>query len=240
MTILILVRHAVTQATGDRLGGWTPGVHLSEEGRAQAGATAGRLAGLPVAAVVTSPLDRTQDTAGILAAPHGLEPRVHDGLGEVDYGDWTDEPLDELREQDLWRVVQQAPSRVTFPSGGTIRGAQARAVDALETIAGEHSGEVVVAVSHADVIKAVVAHFVGMPLDSFQRLVVSPASASVLALPEGGAARLLRFNDSGPLELPDTTDAGDDGGEGTQGTEDPPTGDGRGRDDHAADDGARR
>lgn len=216
MTILIFVRHAVTEATGDRLGGWTPGVGLSEEGRRQAGATAERLAGAPLAAVHTSPLDRTRETAAILAAPHDLQPQVDKGVGEVDYGEWTDEPLGELRERELWPAIQHTPSRVAFPGGETIRGAQARAVDAVERLAGEHPEEVIAVVSHADIIKATVAHFVGMPLDVFQRLVVSPASVTVLALPDGGVPRLLRFNDTGGLAIPDPAErdtGGDDPGE---------------------------
>lgn len=208
VTALLLVRHAVTEATGDRLGGWTPGVHLSEEGRVQARQTARRLSDLPLRAVYTSPLERTRQTADIVAAPHDLEPVVEEGVGEVDYGTWTDEPLDDLRERDLWLLIQHAPSRVSFPDGEAIRGAQARAVDALEALADRHPDEAVVVVSHADVIKAVVAHFVGMPLDTFQRLVVSPASVTALALPTGGAGRLLRFNDAGPLRLPEEAGEG--------------------------------
>ncbi len=210
MTILVLVRHAVTEATGDRLGGWTPGVHLSAEGREQAAATAQRLADAPLAAIRTSPLDRTRETAEILAEPHGLEPQVDEGVGEVDYGDWTDQPLDDLRERDLWPVIQHTPSRAAFPGGETIRGAQARAVDAVEEIAADHDGGAVAVVSHADIIKSTVAHLVGMPLDSFQRLVVSPASVTVLALAEGAPPRLLRFNDTGPVELPEPDEDSDD------------------------------
>ncbi len=202
MATIALVRHATTAATGSRLGGWTPGVHLDEGGRAQAEAAAERLAGLPVVAVYASPLERTQQTAAAIAAEHALPVRTLPGVGEVDYGTWTDRPLDELRREPLWPVIQATPSRVTFPGGGSIRGAQARAVDAIEQVATEHRGQLVVVVSHADVIKAVVAAFVGLGLDSFQRLVVSPASVSLLALPDAGTPLLLRFNDTGPIELP--------------------------------------
>lgn len=212
MTILILVRHAVTEATGDRLGGWTPDVHLSAEGEEQAEATAERLGDAPVAAVYSSPLDRTRETAEIIAAVLGEPVRIDEGLGEVDYGDWTDEPLDDLRERDLWPAIQHTPSRVAFPGGETIRGAQSRVVDALEALVAEHPDEVVVAVSHADIIKAATAHLVGMPLDTFQRLVVSPASVTVLALDGAGPPRLLRFNDTGPIRVPDPADDDGDGG----------------------------
>lgn len=205
---IVLVRHATTAATGKRLGGWTPGVHLDEAGRAQAEATAQRLAGARIAAVYSSPLERTQETARIVARPHGLRVRTRRGLGEVDYGDWTDRPLGQLRRRKLWAVIQATPSRVTFPGGESIRGAQARAVDATESLAAEHAGEVIVCVSHADVIKAVVAHHLGMPLDTFQRLMIAPASITVLALPAGAAPVLLTINDTGragpPLPARDT------------------------------------
>lgn len=203
MTTLVLVRHATTEATGRRLGGWTPGVHLDAPGVAQAEATAERLAELDVAAVYASPLERTQQTARIVARPHGLRVRTRKALGEVDYGEWTDRPLAQLRRRKAWAVVQATPSRMTFPGGESIRAAQARAVDATETLAAEHAGETVVAVSHADVIKAVVAHHLAMPLDAFQRLAISPASVTVLYLPATGHPMLLRYNDTGPFTAED-------------------------------------
>ena len=203
MAVVLLIRHATTAATGSRLGGWTPGVHLDDAGRAQAEATAQRLAEAPLTAVYASPLERTQETARIVAKPHGLKVRTRKGVGEVDYGDWTNQPLKQLRRRKLWKVVQQTPSRMTFPGGGSIRGAQARAVDTIEALVADHGDDVFAVVSHADVIKAVVAHYVGMPLDTFQRIVISPASVTVLALADGAPPMLLRCNDTGPIELPD-------------------------------------
>lgn len=201
MATVVLVRHATTAATGTRLVGWTPGVDLDDAGRTQAEAAAARLADLPVEAIYSSPLERTMQTAAAIARHHDLEVLADRALGEVDYGGWTNQPLDELRREPLWPVIQSTPSRVGFPDGETIRGAQARAVDAVESLAARHRG-LVVAVSHADVIKAVVAHLIGMPLDSFQRLVVSPASITVLHLAPASAPLLLRFNDTGPIEPP--------------------------------------
>jgi probable phosphoglycerate mutase len=201
-TTVVLVRHATTPATGKRLGGWTPGVHLDEAGVAQAEATAARLAEVPITADYASPLERTQETARIVARPHGLRVRSRRGLGEVDYGEWTDTPLGQLRRRKLWPVIQATPSRVTFPGGESIRGAQARAVDATEELAVEHPGETIVCVSHADVIKAVVAHYLGMPLDTFQRLVISPASITVLRLGVGAPPTLLTINDTGTAGPP--------------------------------------
>jgi probable phosphomutase (TIGR03848 family) len=199
VTTILLVRHATTAATGKRLGGWTPGVHLDDNGVAQAEATARRIvdAGLDVAAVYASPLERTQDTAKILAKSLSLRVRTRRGLGEVDYGDWTDKPLGQLRRRKDWAVIQQTPSRFTFPNGESIRGAQSRVVEELERLAAEHPRDTVVAVSHADIIKAAVAHFLGMPLDTFQRIVVSPASITALALPDGAAPMLLGLNEMG-------------------------------------------
>lgn len=201
MTTVLLVRHGTTAATGRRLGGWTD-ASLDDRGRGQVDATAERLAGLEVAAVYSSPIVRTQETARIIASAVGRRVRTRKGLGEVDYGDWTDQPLGTLRKRALWKVIQATPSRVTFPGGGSIRGAQAAAVETVEDLVADHAKETVVAVSHADVIKAVVAHFLGMPLDTFQRLVVSPASITALHLAEGAPPMLLRFNDTGPLDLP--------------------------------------
>jgi probable phosphomutase (TIGR03848 family) len=197
VAIVVLVRHATTAATGKRLGGWTPGVHLDAKGRDQAEVTAQRLADMEITAVYASPLERTQETARIVAKPHGLRVRTRKGIGEVDYGEWTDKPLSALRRRKAWATIQATPSRVTFPGGESIRAAQARAVDATEELAAAHSGDTIVLVSHADVIKAIVAHHLAMPLDAFQRLVVDPASVSVLALPDTGPPALLRFNDTG-------------------------------------------
>lgn len=214
MPTILLVRHGVTDATGSRLGGHTD-ASLNQRGRDQAERVAEDLAEHAIAAVYTSPIVRTRETAAIVARPHGLFPSTARGLVEVDYGDWTDRPLEELREESLWSTIQRAPSRVTFPGGGTIRGMQAAAVAAIEAIADRHDDrEVVVAVSHADVIKAVLAHHLGTGLDSFQRIAVSPASVSVLALPDGHAPVVLAMNVRGPVELPEppagqTGDSGD-------------------------------
>lgn len=213
MPTILLVRHGVTDATGSRLGGHTD-ASLNQRGRDQAERVAEDLAQHPVVAVYTSPIVRTRETAAIVARPHGLFPTTARGLIEVDYGDWTDRPLDELREEALWSTIQRAPSRVTFPGGGTIRGMQAAAVEAVESIAARHGdGELVVAVSHADVIKAVLAHHLATGLDSFQRIAVSPASVSVLALHKGQPSMVLAMNVRGRVELPSRpTEPGEDAG----------------------------
>lgn len=213
-TRLLLVRHAVTADTGSVLTGRAPGVALSEEGQAQAKAVAGRLADLPVAAVYTSPIERTRQTAEALAEPHGLGVQMLDGVVEVEYGEWTGQKLVELAKTELWRVVQAAPSRVTFPGGEALRAMQARAVEALDGVVARHPGELVAAVSHSDVIKAVLAHYTGLHLDLFQRLVVSPASVSALAFGTG-PAYLLTLNDTGSLDFLVPPEEPGDAGEGS-------------------------
>ncbi|MDQ3932707.1 MAG: histidine phosphatase family protein, partial [Actinomycetota bacterium] len=202
MATVILVRHAVTAATGRRLGGRTP-APLSDQGRTQAEAAAERLAVLPVKAVYSSPMVRTLQTADAIARRHRIRVRELEGVQEFDYGTWTDRPLGQLRRTKLWRVIQAAPSRVTFPKGESFRDAQTRAVDAIERVVRRHPDRAtVVVVSHADVIKAIVAHYAGIPLDLFQRLVVGPTSVSVLSLPRDGPPSLLRLNDTGALAHP--------------------------------------
>ena len=199
MTTVLLIRHATTAATGQRLGGRTA-APLDERGRGQAEATAQRLADVPLKAVYSSPLPRTCETAEIVARAHRLKVRPVEGLVEVEYGRWTDRPLKPLQRHRLWPVIQARPSLVRFPDGETIRQAQIRAVDAVEAMVVRHRRDVIAAVSHADVIKAVVAFYLGQPLDLFQRLVVSPASVTMLALAEGSPPALLRFNDDGHLD----------------------------------------
>ena len=202
MTTLVLVRHATTASTGKRLGGRTD-APLDDAGRQQAEAAAQRLAAVPLKAVYASPLPRTWETAEIVAAPHRLSVLPDEGLLEVEYGDWTDRPLQPLTKTKKWPVIQSRPSLVTFPNGESIREAQLRAVGAVEAIVARHAKATVAVVSHADVIKALVSFYLGQPLDLFQRLHVSPASVTVLQLSAaGGQPVLVRFNDDGPLTAP--------------------------------------
>jgi probable phosphomutase (TIGR03848 family) len=199
VTTLLLIRHATTAATGKRLGGRTDAA-LDAAGRAQAEAAAARLADVPLKAVYSSPLRRTRETAELVAARRGLAVLPCEGVIEVDYGGWTDRPLGQLARTKRWGVIQARPSLVSFPEGETIRGMQARAVDAVEALVAAHPGDAIAVVSHADVIKALVAFYVGQPLDCFQRLHVGPASVTVLQLGRGAQPLLLRLGDDGPLE----------------------------------------
>ena len=196
MTQLLLIRHAVNDWVGtNRLAGWTPGVHLNEEGRQQAEALARRLAGVELEAIYSSPLERTMETAEAIARPHGLPIHIRQGIGEARYGDWTGQKLHDLASTELWRVVQFHPSGARFPGGEAMREMQARAVAEIDSIRAEHPQGTVVAVSHSDVIKAIIAHYAGMHLDLFQRLAVSPASLNILVFSQMGP-RLVRLNDT--------------------------------------------
>jgi probable phosphomutase (TIGR03848 family) len=201
MSTLLLLRHATTAATGKRLGGRTQ-APLDEGGRAQAAAAAERLRAVKLSAVYASPLARTMETAAIVAEPHGLEVRECEGLLEVEYGRWTDRPLKQVARTKLWPVIQQRPSLVEFPDGESIRAMQVRAADALEELVARHRKGAILAVSHADVIKALVSFYLGQPLDLFQRIHIAPASVTALRLGEGMPPMLLRLNDDGPLAPP--------------------------------------
>jgi probable phosphomutase (TIGR03848 family) len=197
-TTLVLVRHAVTPQTGPILSGRAPGIDLSELGHDQARAAGARLAGVPIAAIYASPIERTQQTAEHIAAHHDVAVSTLDGVIEADYGDWTGGKLEDLARTDLWKVVQRQPSRVRFPNGESMAEMQTRMVAALEEIVTRHPGETVVVVSHADPIKAAIAHFTGVHLDLFQRITVSPASITVLSVGAHGVT-LMTCNDTGTL-----------------------------------------
>jgi probable phosphoglycerate mutase len=198
VTLLLLIRHGVTTATGTRLVGWTPGIRLSEDGRAQAEALRDRLAGTRIDGVYASPLERCRETARPLAADRRLPVRIRRELGEIDFGTWTDRPMRQLARTKLWRRVQQVPSRVRVPDGESFLTARTRIVGALEAVAAEHPRHVIAVCSHADAIKLALAEYAGIHLDAFQRLVIDPASVSAVAL-DGGVPRILRVNDTGSL-----------------------------------------
>lgn len=211
MAYCILIRHGRSTAnTRGLLAGWLPGVDLDDTGREQAAGLVERLAGTPFVHLVTSPLDRCQQTAQPLAQAHGLTPEVHEGIGECRYGAWTGRPLKELTDEPLWRVVQDRPSEATFPDGDdfpgeSISAMSTRAVATIREIdarvSQEHGAHAVWgAVSHGDIIKAVLADAVGTALDDFQRLHADPASVSVVHYTEK-RPMLLRSNDSGVSSL---------------------------------------
>jgi probable phosphoglycerate mutase len=199
VTLFLLVRHALTDVTGKRLSGQSPGIHLSEAGRRQAEAAGTRLAGLPLAAVYSSPLERCVETAEAVAAPHGLPVVSVPALLEVQYGRWTGRPLAQLSRTILWKRLMQAPSSVRFPDGETLGEVQRRVTEAFAGMAERHPGRMVATVMHAEGIRLALAHFAGVHIDLFQRLVVHPASVSAVAVGDA-MPRILRLNDTGALD----------------------------------------
>lgn len=193
-TLILLARHGVTPTTGQVLPGRAPGLHLSETGQEQAGQVAERLAGLPLTAVYTSPMERARETAAPTATAFDLSPVICEGLLECEFGEWTGAKISELAKLSEWKTVQQAPSTFRFPGGESFPEMQDRMVGALADIAARHPGEVVACFSHADPIKAVLAHLAGTPLDSFQRFTVDPASISVAEFAADGTTRTLLSN----------------------------------------------
>ncbi|KOU54646.1 histidine phosphatase family protein [Streptomyces sp. WM6378] len=205
MATLILVRHGRSTAnTAGVLAGWTPGVALDERGRAQAAALPARLASLPLAAVVTSPLQRCRETVQpLLDARPGLPLHPEDLIGECHYGDWSGRKLSELSAEPLMEVVQQHPSNAAFPGGESMRAMQARAVEAVRDwntrIETEHGPDAVYAMcSHGDIIKSIVADALGMHLDLFQRISVEPCSLTVIRYTRLRPF-LVRLGDTGDL-----------------------------------------
>ncbi|MEO7911465.1 MAG: MSMEG_4193 family putative phosphomutase [Roseiflexaceae bacterium] len=199
MTLLLLIRHGANDWVHGRLAGWTPGVHLNDDGRSQAAATAARLAPLPIDAIYTSPLDRTVETAQAIAGPRGMPLRLVEGLGEVKYGEWQGAELKELYKHELWPGVQFYPSGTRFPGGETLGEAQMRMVATLDGLRAQHPKGIFAVVSHADIIKLALAYYVGMHMDLFQRLEISPCSVSAIFFTPMGP-RLLAYNDTGSLE----------------------------------------
>ncbi len=214
MTTVLLVRHGLTALTGPVLAGWTPGVNLDGDGRAQAKALAARLAPVPLDAIVTSPLERCRQTAAAIAAATGaagraeraardgageIDVHVDDRLGECHYGDWTGKRLKKLAKEPLWRVVQAHPSAARFPGpdGESLPDMQYRAVSAVrEWNAKLGRDACYVVCSHGDVIKSIVADSLGVHLDQFQRIQIDPCSLTVIRYTELRPF-LLRLNDTG-------------------------------------------
>lgn len=208
MPTVILVRHGRSTAnTAGVLAGRTPGVLLDETGRDQAQRTADRLAAVPLTTVVSSPLERTRQTAqAILARQDATSPAsliLEPGLLECDYGDWQNRPLKELAGEPMWRTVTDRPSQAVFPGGESMTDMQARAVAAVrdhdaQVRDGHGDRAVWAAVSHGDIIKAVIADAYGMPFDNFQRVHADPASVTVIS-----------YTSAGPHVLQVNTSAGD-------------------------------
>jgi probable phosphoglycerate mutase len=184
---LILVRHAVTAETGHRLSGRTPGIPLSAAGVTAATELAANLASAEFAAVYASPIQRCRETAAILARPHGIKPRIRQRLIEVEYGTWSGRTLRSLYRLRAWKSLMQDPVGFRFPEGETLDQVRRRAVRTVAQLAGKHEDETVLAVSHGDVIRSIVAHSLNGSTDLIHRLHVSPLGITVLeTTPDGG------------------------------------------------------
>jgi probable phosphomutase (TIGR03848 family) len=202
MPLLLLIRHGENDFTKKhKLAGYTPNVHLNERGQAQAQALGDALKDVPIKAIYSSPLERAIETATPIAAARGLEVQLEAGLIETNVGKWQGRSLAALRLQKAWKVVQSAPSRAQFPEGETFYECQARIVAALDSIARKYKPqEVVACIFHADPIKLAVAHYIGLPLDHFQRLSCDTGSLTALYVSEAGA-NLIKLNQRPPFEF---------------------------------------
>ena len=191
------MRHGQTPTTGKLLPGRAPGLHLAEAGQQQAQRAAERIAALAnVDAIYSSPLERARETAAPIAAARSLKVRIDKGLLECDFGEWTGAELKALMKLPEWSTVQRAPSTFTFPGGESFTAMQNRIVGAIDRLRAAHPGGTIVCVSHADPIKAAVAHAMGTHIDLFQRIVISTCSVSAIAYGMG-APVVLTVNSTG-------------------------------------------
>lgn len=211
MPIIVLIRHGENEfVKKGRLAGRLPGVHLNEKGNAQAQAVADflstKLEDVPIKAIYSSPLERAMETAAPLAKALGVEIIQRDGLIETDCGEWQGKTLKSLNRQKIWKVVQQTPSIFTFPGGETFRDTQHRIVNEIQNLANQHEqNEVILCVSHSDPIRLAIAYFLGLSMDMFQRLSVTPASLNVLTLSPHGAG-LMALNYTTEFAFPKPPD----------------------------------
>ena len=204
MPTLLLIRHGDNDfLASQRLPGHLSGIHLNKEGRVQAAQLAQCLSKLSVRAIYSSPLERAVETAEPLAEALQMKTTLRSDLTDVDPGDWTGRFIKSLLRSKLWKVMQENPSRFQFPNGETFAQAQARITMALDAIVTDHPDGLVAIFFHADPIKLAVTHYLGLPLDNFQRLSVNPGSVTVLSI-DGSAPRLLAANLIPPFSFPES------------------------------------
>jgi probable phosphoglycerate mutase len=202
MALLLLIRHGENDYTRkQKLAGHLPGVHLNERGLAQARDLAAAFEDVPLRCIFSSPLERARQTAAPIARVCGLKLQIEAGLLETDVGEWQGRSLASLRLNKLWKLVQHAPSRVRFPGGETFYECQTRVAATLDRILRRHKPrDIIACVFHADPIKLAVAHYIGLPLDNFQRISCDTGSVTALALGEMGAS-LVKSNQRPPLDF---------------------------------------
>ena len=203
MPLLLLIRHGENDfvKTG-KLPGQTPGIHLNERGQKQAQALGDALKQVPIKVIYSSPLERAMETAGPIASARGLQVIPEPDLKDADVGRWQGKSLKALRLTNAWKIVQHAPSRFQFPEGESFPGVQTRIANALENIIRKHNKpkDIIAVVFHADPIRLAVAHFLGLPLDHFQRLSCDTGSLTALYIGEMGA-NLIKLNQRPPFDF---------------------------------------
>jgi probable phosphoglycerate mutase len=198
MTAFYLIRHAIHSFDSNALAGRLPSVHLSAEGQEQAAALAARLANVPMKAIYCSPLERTQETARAIADVLKLEPQIAPEILELDFGEWMGQRFDDLRPQEKWQYFNSFRSGTRAPGGELMLETQSRIVGFMQQLHEKHPDEAVALVSHADVIKSAVAYYMGVPLDLFHRIEISPASISIVTVADYGP-QVLCINHTGEL-----------------------------------------
>ena len=199
-SVVLLVRHGLTPTTGVKLPGRAPGLHLSDEGRRQADAAAERIGKIgKIGAVYCSPITRARETAQPIGRAVKRALRIDRDLADLDIGEWTGMSLKQAARRPEWETVQRSPSTFRFPGGESFPEMQARMTTALSRIVARHPGQIVVAVSHADPIKAAVAQALGTPLDLFQRIMIAPASITVVSYRRTGPSVITVNSLSGDL-----------------------------------------
>jgi broad specificity phosphatase PhoE len=195
MATFYLIRHASNDYLGKAIAGWTPGVNLNAEGREQASRLARKLCGRGITKLYSSPLERAMETAAPIGKELGLQVEVRDALGEIRFGEWTGKRFDQLECDPRWPLYNQYRSGTRPPGGELMLEAQVRILHELDTLASRHPAETVAVVSHADIIRAALVHFAGMPIDLYGRIEISPASFSIVELRSWGP-RILALNAS--------------------------------------------
>lgn len=198
MPTVLFIRHGTTPRTGKKLVGWTPGVHLSADGQAEAEGLVERLAPVKLDAIYSSPLERCMETAAPVAKARKLRVRRIASLGEVHYGDWQGRTLTSLAKTKQWQMVQLAPSAFRFPGGETLSETQQRGVRAMERILDDQPKGTIAVFSHGDMIRLLLAHYLGVHIDLFQRIAIDTAAVSVIQT-GGFRPHVLRLNDRGTL-----------------------------------------
>ena len=191
MTTFALIRHAAHARLGHTIVGRAPGVQLSPAGLGEAGALAERLEGSPIRALYSSPLERARATAAPIAARLGIKVQIADELNEIDFGDWTNRTLADLHDLEEWRWFNGFRSSSRIPHGEAMIEVQGRILGLVDRLCAAYPEQMVALVSHGDVIKATLAHYLGVPLDLFQRIEISPASVSIVRVERYGPAVLL-------------------------------------------------